>query len=59
MSTLRANVICFLLIGVAVAVAAYLYPDLPEQIPTHWNIEGEVDDYTPKPWGVMRSYSCD
>jgi uncharacterized membrane protein len=53
MSTLRANVICFLLIGVAVAVAAYLYPDLPEQIPTHWNIEGEVDDYTPKPWGVI------
>ena len=53
MTTSRANVLSFLFIGVAVAVAAYLYPALPEQIPTHWNIDGEVDDYTAKPWGVM------
>ena len=52
MTTWRANGLCFLFIGVAIAVAAYLYPDLPDQIPTHWNIEGEVDDYTAKPWGV-------
>ena len=53
MTTSRANIICFLLIGVAVAVAAWLYPALPQQIPTHWNIDGEVDAYTAKPWGVM------
>lgn len=53
MTTFRANVICFLFIIAAVIVAAYLYPALPEQIPTHWNFEGEVDDYTPKPWGVI------
>ena len=52
MTTWRANGLCFLFIGVAIAVAAYLYPDLPGQIPTHWNIKGEVDDYTAKPWGV-------
>ena len=52
MTTWRANGLCFLFIGVVIAVAAYLYPDLPDQIPTHWNIEGEVDDYTAKPWGV-------
>jgi len=52
MTTLRANVLCFLFIGAAIAVAAYLYPNLPEQIPTHWNFDGEVDDYTSKPWGV-------
>ncbi len=52
MTTWRANGLCFLFIGVAIAVAAYLYPDLPDQIPTHWNINGEVDDYTAKPWGV-------
>ncbi len=52
MTTWRANGLCFLFIGVAIAVAAYLYPDLPDQIPTHWNIKGEVDDYTAKPWGV-------
>jgi uncharacterized membrane protein len=34
-------------------VSIYLYPSLPEQIPTHWNLAGEVDDYTPKFWGVL------
>ena len=53
MTTLRANVLCFLFIGVAIAFATFLYPNLPEQIPTHWNIHGEVDDYTAKPWGVI------
>ena len=34
-------------------VVAFIYePKLPEQIPTHWNIHGEVDGYTSKPWGV-------
>jgi uncharacterized membrane protein len=45
MTKLIANVICVILITIATAVAVYLYPSLPEQIPTHWNIRGEVDDY--------------
>jgi uncharacterized membrane protein len=53
MTTLRANVLCFVFIFAAFSIAAYLYPNLPEQIPTHWNIAGEVDDYTAKPWGVI------
>ncbi len=36
----------------AFGFAAWMYPALPEQIPTHWNAAGEVDDYTAKPWGV-------
>ena len=53
MTTMRANVLCWIFIAIVAATAAYLYPSLPEQIPTHWNIEGEVDDYTAKPWGVL------
>jgi len=53
MTTMRTNVLSLLFIAILIAVAAYLYPSLPEQIPTHWNIQGEVDDYTPKPWGVI------
>ena len=53
MTSLRTNVLCLIFIGIVLAIAAYLYPSLPEQIPTHWNIAGEVDDYTPKPWGVL------
>ena len=50
MTNSRANVLCFLFIGTAIGIAAWLYPDLPDQIPSHWNFEGEVDDYTAKPW---------
>ena len=53
MTTLRTNVLSLLFIAIIIAVATYMYPSLPEQIPTHWNFEGEVDDYTPKPWGVI------
>ena len=53
MTTLRANVLCWIFISITVVTAAVLYPYLPEQIPTHWNFEGEVDDYTAKPWGVI------
>lgn len=53
MNAMRANIFCLIFIAIAVAVAAYLYPTLPEQIPTHWNIHGEVDDYMSKPWGVL------
>lgn len=53
MTTERTNLLCLIFIAITIAVAAYLYPTLPEQIPTHWNIDGEVDGYTPKPWGVL------
>ena len=53
MTTTRANVICLLFIATVIAIACFLYSELPQQIPTHWNIEGEIDDYTEKPWGVI------
>jgi uncharacterized membrane protein len=34
-----------LLIAIATAVATWFYSTLPDQIPTHWNIRGEVDGY--------------
>jgi uncharacterized membrane protein len=53
MKTRTANILSFAFIAAACAVAVVLYPALPEQIPTHWNAAGEVDDYTAKPWGVV------
>ena len=38
-------IIAFLLVAIAAGAAAWLYPSLPDQIPTHWNIRGEVDGY--------------
>ena len=48
----RANFLSYLFILAAVGVAAWLYPSLPDAVPIHWNIEGEVDGYMSKPWGV-------
>lgn len=44
--------------AIAAIVAAFLitaivYPRLPEQIPSHWNVDGEVDATTAKPWGAF------
>ena len=35
------------------AVSAWLYPGLPERIPTHWGIDGKVDGYGDKGWAVF------
>jgi uncharacterized membrane protein len=36
-------IIAILIVLLSAGAAAWLYPTLPEQIPTHWNIRGEVD----------------
>jgi uncharacterized membrane protein len=38
-------IVGFLLVAVSIIASAWLYPGLPERIPTHWNIRGEVDGY--------------
>jgi len=42
----------WLLLLTQLAVSLYLYPQLPDPLPTHWNIRGEVDGYMGKPFGV-------
>jgi uncharacterized membrane protein len=45
--------IALVLCAGAFAVSAVLYPGLPDKIPTHWNIHGQVDDYGSKTWAVF------
>jgi uncharacterized membrane protein len=52
MSKDRANLLCYLFIVATVATAAWLYPTLPDPMPGHWNADGQVDGWIPKPWGV-------
>ena len=33
------------LVAAALVAYAFAYPSLPEQIPIHWNVHGEVDAY--------------
>ncbi|MDD3655137.1 MAG: SdpI family protein [Desulfotomaculaceae bacterium] len=44
--------IILLIIGSLVA-GLLVYPHLPELVPSHWNIRGEVDDYSSRFWGAF------
>jgi uncharacterized membrane protein len=46
-------VLTVLLVLGSVAASAWLYPRLPQQIPTHWNLAGEVDGYGDKQWAAF------
>ena len=43
----------FILITILFASAFILYPSLPDQIPLHWNINGEIDRYGSKLFGTF------
>ena len=47
----RGNLLSLSLVLLSFAAAAALYARLPEAMPTHWNLRGQADGFTPKPWG--------
>ena len=49
----RQNLFSLFLIGAAFALSAFLYTRLPDPVPTHWNLQGEADGFTSKPWGAL------
>lgn len=53
LTTRTADIVSLVLLTTVGVITLVVYPTLPEQIPTHWNAAGEVDDYTRKPWGVV------
>lgn len=42
-----------ILIVIQFVASAYFYPTLPESMPTHWNIYGNIDSYMPKQYAVL------
>lgn len=52
MSKRLADGLSLFFIAAIAGLAIYLYPDLPDPMPSHWNASGEVDGTLPKPWGV-------
>ena len=52
MSTRIANIISIIGIVALGAYVAWMYPGLPDPMPTHWNAAGEVDGYSSKPVGA-------
>jgi len=49
----KTNIIIFLIIAASFAVGVYFYPAFPDKIASHWNINGEVDGYMSKFWGLF------
>jgi len=43
------NLILWLSI-VSIILTGFIYQYLPDQIPVHWNIYGEIDNYAGRPW---------
>jgi uncharacterized membrane protein len=51
MKILRENLLALLLVLACFALAGALYGRMPDPVPTHWNLRGVADGFTPKPWG--------
>jgi uncharacterized membrane protein len=51
--SLRSEIPQFTLIAAMFALAAWAWPRLPAQIPTHWNLQGEVDGHGNKFVGLL------
>jgi len=51
MKLLKKNLLGILLTAGAFGVAAAMAPRMPDPVPTHWNLHGVADGFTPKPWG--------
>ena len=47
----RGETLALILVVAAFLISAVLYGRLPEKIPSHWNLRGEVDGYSAKPFG--------
>ncbi|AGL01929.1 putative integral membrane protein [Desulfoscipio gibsoniae DSM 7213] len=41
-----------LLVLASLVAGVLVYPYLPDQVPSHWNIKGEVDGYSSRLWGA-------
>jgi len=49
----KRELVPLILIVIIFALAVYLYPHMPEQMPIHWNAQGEVDNYGGKFLGLF------
>jgi len=47
------TLILLLLVGAAFCAGFVVYPQLPERIASHWNVEGQADATLSKTWGIF------
>ena len=49
----RSKIIILGIIILSFAVGIYFYPQMPDKMASHWNIQGEVDAYISRFWGLF------
>ena len=49
----KIRIVILLIIVASFLAGFYLYPYMPEKIASHWNIQGDVDGYMSKFWGLF------
>lgn len=47
------ELICIGIIVISFAIGIYFYPQMPEQMASHWGARGEVNGYMPTFWGLF------
>lgn len=52
MKPVRSTVVSMVFVSIALAAAVWLYPSLPAQTPTHWDLQGHVNGRMPRLWAA-------
>ncbi|NLT94952.1 MAG: SdpI family protein [Clostridia bacterium] len=53
MKFLKKEWFLLLILIIQLIAAIIIYPYMPDQVPTHWNMRGEIDDYSSKEFGTF------
>lgn len=49
----KSEIVALAMILISFAIGTYLYPQMPDQLASHWNAQGQVDGYTSKAIGLF------
>jgi len=50
---MKIEIITLIIILISFLIGIYFYPQMPEEIASHWNAQGQVNGYMPKLWGLF------
>ncbi|MCK4729776.1 MAG: SdpI family protein [Candidatus Aenigmarchaeota archaeon] len=49
----KSELFLLILLLISFIISLYFYPQLPDEMASHWNAQGEVDGYMSKFWGLF------
>ena len=53
LNSIKNNWFILAIIALTFAISLYLYPSLPDKMPSHWNTKGEIDGYSGRFFGAF------